>query len=887
MLPRRFGRLIASAILFGAVVCATPITSAQTEQSAGEETDEPYINVFLNSDGAGEIETTLEENSAEAKLITKAFAETLGCALTVRKRGAGTVSLCGLAGRRQWPLRRIVDLNLGPIRDAAKASGFSSLWIVAAMAQSGFARRSGGGYAPQTAAGSAIFAWHVETGKSEPANLKFEYGYDWIDLARIFSPLLAIPLLLIALTLWMRRYALRLAATDAEAAWFSYARFMKLSMQAGWLTWLGMLSIPSIDGWVRFVSSAPDSLGRIGTQALIWAVMGVIPMAATSIVCRTLSYPVFAQVHGSQWTRGEIFRQAFWTQATLAVPLLCFVATIRLMAGDNFRGVVFFVLLGFAALLFGIRKIAAAAGRTPEWLSTGELRDRVFELAAKAGVKLKSLYVLSTAKSRLANAFAARGNTVMLTDYLLKHLTKREVDAIVAHELTHLKRKHLAVRAVIFGTVLYLSIAIAGQWMRLGQVPLLLAIVFVAFYFVARINEWTADAGAVKITGDPEAMITGLVKVTRLNKLPIRWSKWNEWLMTHPSTMRRAEVIAKKSGIAPERLAEILRDGTTGEEHYALPAALGGEGKVFSTRQKRSQMMRRSWTYTAIFTIVPAACLALAYALQWDWLEMFAVWIGALLLTFAIYLVAINFASVWGNAELEEQLRARLMRDGTMAREDGGICVSLAPDELPRLYDGNFAWDIGLLFAGHEQIVYAGEEVRFGLRREEIIDVCVVRGNPSWIRTCAVKLQWSDAATSRSGTFLLRPIKAKSLTEQRGIAEALATRLRDWKEGRLEQFDESPAGEFSTPVIGAVTSVDLRTPGGSQAISRSVLMLGYMSAAVAILFGLPFMDGIGGWYAVIATTVLGLLQYVPLWRYRQSAPPMARRGEIPAVPPAR
>ena len=228
---------------------------------------------------------------------------------------------------------------------------------------------------------------------------------------------------------------------------------MKFSAQAGWLTWLGLLSLPAVGRWVAFVAGDPGTRGSFGAQALIWTAIGLLPMALTTIVCRVLSFPVFAQVHGSQWTRGEIFRQAFWTQATFVVPILCFVGGITKTGEENWRGVVFFMLLGFAILIFGIRQIAAASGRTSESLSTGELRNRVFALAANSGVRLKSLYVISSAKSTMANAFAAQGNMVMLTDYLLTHLTRREVDAIVAHELTHLKRQHIALRVIIFVAV--------------------------------------------------------------------------------------------------------------------------------------------------------------------------------------------------------------------------------------------------------------------------------------------------------------------------------------------------------------------------------------------------------------------------------------------------
>jgi Zn-dependent protease with chaperone function len=47
------------------------------------------------------------------------------------------------------------------------------------------------------------------------------------------------------------------------------------------------------------------------------------------------------------------------------------------------------------------------------------------------------------AKAQMSNAFARSDRAVMITASLLKHLSKREVDGIIAHEIGHLKEKIL------------------------------------------------------------------------------------------------------------------------------------------------------------------------------------------------------------------------------------------------------------------------------------------------------------------------------------------------------------------------------------------------------------------------------------------------------------
>ena len=44
-----------------------------------------------------------------------------------------------------------------------------------------------------------------------------------------------------------------------------------------------------------------------------------------------------------------------------------------------------------------------------------DLRDRVFALAAQAGVKVQQVYILPAGKGRMANAFAAEPSKVTLS----------------------------------------------------------------------------------------------------------------------------------------------------------------------------------------------------------------------------------------------------------------------------------------------------------------------------------------------------------------------------------------------------------------------------------------------------------------------------------------
>ena len=66
-----------------------------------------------------------------------------------------------------------------------------------------------------------------------------------------------------------------------------------------------------------------------------------------------------------------------------------------------------------------------------------------------------------------------------------------------------------------------------------------------------------------------------------------------------------------------------------------------------------------------------------------------------------------------------------------------------------------------------------------------------------------------------------------------------------------------------------MTSVSPGQTGRGKSATRSVMILGYISAAAAVLCNLSFIGPFDGWYAVSATVILGVVQFIPYWRDRQ------------------
>src|SRR5262249_16941333 len=153
--------------------------------------------------------------------------------------------------------------------------------------------------------------------------------------------------------------------------------------------------------------------------------------------------------------------------------------------------------------------------------------------------------------------------------------------AVVAHELGHLRKqppgKVLGLLLGVFLSFVVASVFVAGlgaEYFRWLPALPLAGVLGVLVLSTWRSRRWEriADAEAVTLTGDAEALITALLAIARLNAPPLRWSWWEEHVITHPSTLRRVEAIARQGGVSPERLRQLLEEEDVAAERYDLPA---------------------------------------------------------------------------------------------------------------------------------------------------------------------------------------------------------------------------------------------------------------------------------------------------------------------------
>ncbi len=161
-----------------------------------------------------------------------------------------------------------------------------------------------------------------------------------------------------------------------------------------------------------------------------------------------------------------------------------------------------------------------------------DLYRMVDRLRQAAGLPMPTL---ALAPSEQPNAFATGRNAahavVCVTAGIVRLLPPRELEGVIAHELAHIKHRHMlvgTVAATMAGAVAMLaSIArwglifgMGGRDSR-GQNPLALLVTVIVAPLAAMIvqmaisrqNEFQADATAARITGDPHGLAGALQRI--------------------------------------------------------------------------------------------------------------------------------------------------------------------------------------------------------------------------------------------------------------------------------------------------------------------------------------------------------------------------------------
>lgn len=209
------------------------------------------------------------------------------------------------------------------------------------------------------------------------------------------------------------------------------------------------------------------------------------------------------------------------------------------------------------------------------------------ELSRRAGLpRAPDLYYLP---SRSPNAFAIGApsdSVVCVSDGLLRLLDRDEFEGVLAHEISHIANRDLWIMGLadamarvvalaswvgLFLLLLNLPLVLFGAAAAPWHVPLLLmlspTVMALLQLALSRTREFDADRGAADLTGDPEALVSALLKLERRAGwfwenifMPGRRSPEPSLLRTHPPTEERVKRLRALGGAPrPASSADVLR----------------------------------------------------------------------------------------------------------------------------------------------------------------------------------------------------------------------------------------------------------------------------------------------------------------------------------------
>jgi len=154
-----------------------------------------------------------------------------------------------------------------------------------------------------------------------------------------------------------------------------------------------------------------------------------------------------------------------------------------------------------------------------------QLYDMVQRLATQANIPNPKVGI---SKVKMANAFAfgrsKRDGRVCVTEGLMQRLNEIELEAVLAHEVSHLRHRDMMVITMlsVIPLICYFTFwtFLWGRGRR-GEAVIIAMVAFFLYLvtnlivlYVSRIREYYADYGGAELTGRPQALASALYRIT-------------------------------------------------------------------------------------------------------------------------------------------------------------------------------------------------------------------------------------------------------------------------------------------------------------------------------------------------------------------------------------
>lgn len=314
----------------------------------------------------------------------------------------------------------------------------------------------------------------------------------------------------------------------------------------------------------------------------VWVMAGFLFAAGVALSITGLPFAWLGQFRLEQRFGFNTSTQKTWwldrlkgllLSALIGLPLLALILKIVEWTGDSWWLWAWGALMAFQLIMLVLAPVLILPlfnKFTP--LPEGSLRERLLKLAERTAFRAQSIQVMDgSRRSRHSNAFFTGFGgfrKIVLFDTLIEQLSESELEAVLAHEIGHYKKKHIPKMLMISAMSSLLGFFIVAWLARqdwfyrafgfepgnIAPALLLFALLsgVVTFWFsplahwLSRKHEYEADAFAAKVMSEADSLIGALRKLneknlSNLTPHPI----YSSFYYSHPALLEREAALRR------------------------------------------------------------------------------------------------------------------------------------------------------------------------------------------------------------------------------------------------------------------------------------------------------------------------------------------------------
>lgn len=308
-----------------------------------------------------------------------------------------------------------------------------------------------------------------------------------------------------------------------------------------------------------FLEGSP--LHIIISMTAMFLFMGIILTISQLLLSNTIK-----KIRETEETVKEEISKTIKGLLFMFVPIIVIIFIMQYIPDDFLGGMgIILVLLLFMLIIPIFSSFLLPKMLKAYEMPDSEIKEQLFNFIHQTGSYDVKLMIWPTKKSKVANALVTgflKKKQIFISDYLLESMTTEEVEAILAHEIGHIKHRHLwkrlALIAIFFGSMYVIGVGMDWYEEQFTDIPvwiglslmigILIVYMTLGFKYFSRVQERQADEYVLALNVDYRDFSSALLKLAKLNHMTSKMNKLDESFQTHPSIAKRIHWIIGQAG---------------------------------------------------------------------------------------------------------------------------------------------------------------------------------------------------------------------------------------------------------------------------------------------------------------------------------------------------